>query len=209
MKTIITSFLVFITISVFGQAPDFDAIKNNVNDSSSQYFYDKISYQFRLDPGLLDSVAVQHLYYGKVYRKDAVEMFDKDYMEARDNFDKKKYKKAIENAEKVILKDPANLKMLEVLIFSLLKEDSASRYLPLYKYQVAKIINCFMNSGDGKKESSPYYVASVSDGYVLMNVKGNNPYAYKRTSQQAPFGIMDVYKKGKDKVHITVLYAGD
>lgn len=208
MRIICILILFFSSFIVTAQnAPDFAAIQKNVNDSASPYFYDMIAYQFRLDPNLLDSVAMQHLYYGKVYRRNPPLIFDNDYTSAIDLFNKRKYDKAIAAAGNMLLKDPVNLRMLEVMILSLEKTDTSSRYLPLYKYQAGKIISAFINVNDGKTEGTPFYVASVPDSYILLNLQVKNPGDYKRTSRSTPLGMMDVYKKGKNEIFVTVLYS--
>lgn len=187
--------------------PDITTIQKNIADSTGPYFYPKLSYQFRLDPGMPDSVGMQHLYYGKIYARGVLGPFDKELFAAMEYLKNGKEKEAIEAAEKLIVKDPTNLKLLGLLMHTYGKHDSLSENLQLYRYQVKRILDCMIASGDGKTENTPYYVSSVSDSYILMDVLGKNAYSFKRHSRNVSDGVMDVYKKGFEKIHIIVLYS--
>lgn len=61
-------FLFFSLLSVCGFAQgklDFSDITKNVQDSTSSYFYEKLTYQFIYRPTSLDSAEAKHLYYGQ------------------------------------------------------------------------------------------------------------------------------------------------
>lgn len=206
MKIIFTLFFLTYTIIIFGQAPDIAAIKKNITDTTGSYYYPKISYQFRLDPGLLDSIGVQHLYYGKTFLKKTVNVFDEDYVKAMDFWQEKKMDSAALSAQKVLLKDPTNLRMLGLIIQVLVKHKPDSRNIYLYKFQAKRVIDCIMSSGDGNTKDSPYYVASVPDEYVLLEVLGKSHNNYIRSSQSYKDGIMEVYKKRKERLYINVVY---
>jgi hypothetical protein len=162
---LLTIFLFIAHISA-GQQPDLMKIKAAVTDSSNAYFYPKLLNEFLLEPDYYSGEKGTYLYYGYMFSPQYKAML---YGKEVDKFDKylssKRYAKAIEAGEKLLVENPINLGLL------------------------IRMSHCYKETGDPKAEKTqklveilmravrdngnrPYKVISVSDEYIMMSAEG-------------------------------------
>ena len=151
---------------------DLDAIGEEVNDSSSQYYM----------PQLLDKMSqlgdslyyedYYHLYYGtyhlKTYSPYGLSAGSPDV----DKFiKKKKYKKALKSALERYRNQPISFYDLESIVYCYRKlgeEELADWYV----YHYHNLMTLVMSSGDGKSTSTAYVVLAVANEYSILSYLG-------------------------------------
>ncbi len=159
------------TNTLFGQKIsniDFDQIKQNIEDSSTIYFYPKLIQRFhQLDTTLTEN-DFRHLYYGSVFLEN-YNPYSRDKNEEKFNslYNDEKYKKAIEFGENSLKEIPVNLNVLfRLMVCYHVTGDkiTAKKYGRLYY----GLLNEIYESGDGKSIITAYVVIKINDEYQIL-----------------------------------------
>ena len=192
--------------SLLSQNLNFDSIKKNVQDESSNFFYEKLMYKFKFDPTSLSDEELQNLYYGKYYSKYNAMELDFDYLDCTGYFSKGNYKKAIVSGEKFLQKDPTNVEVIAIMQISYSKKDKSSDKNILYTNQLKVLTDCILKSGDGKTKETSYLVTSVGEEFLISDLLGKNIRRFQRKSTMQKDGVVDEFYREDEKIYFKVLY---
>ncbi len=182
-------------------APNYEAIKKEIQQKKSDLFYPKLMERFATADTLLKANEMEHLYYGYIFQKEYNPYYNapetkklKEYY-AKEKLEEADYKAIIELCNQSLSKWPLDLNMLNTLAFSYHQiGDKDMEKKASFKFQ--NVISAIFNSGNGKTCETAYHVISVSHEYVLIN------FFQLKTEKQALIGSCDYlsFEKGKYKV---------
>lgn len=182
MKKKVIALLILITTSSFAQdldfiRPDYNAIKKQVLDTSSIYFYPKLMKKFNSADFTMTLDEKRHLYYGFVFQSD----YDTEYItKSRTKFieiiQKKElnetdYDELIIYGDSILKKDPMDIRILNYLNLIFEKKGLTNRMISS-SAQIRIITNAILSSGTGLTEESPIYVINISHEYDILNILG-------------------------------------
>lgn len=206
-KTIfILTVLIVVCSNAFSQErsyniPDYNLIKKNIEDKSSNYYYPKLLERMTSNDSLLSNEDYRHLYFGYVFSPKYSAYFTspdeeklRKYYQS-DKIDEKDYEKIIKLAEHSISLFPFDLRQMNFLayIYHLKGDEVLAKNISI---RFHKIIEAIMSSGNGEKCETGFHVISVSHEYVLMNLFG------LQNKSQSLVGNCDymAFEKGKYKI---------
>jgi hypothetical protein len=198
----------FLFISVLGFSqnlqPDFKNIEKNLKKTDSPYNYDKLIFKFKGLPKSLDSIESQYLYYGRNFRDDTVSTLDADFKSLTEAFKNNNFADCIRQGKILYEKDPTNLDVILILLRAYDSQKDGDNFVH-HLDQLRALTGAIKSSGDGKSEKTAYYVNSVGDEYILLNML-NIGQDYTRGSKAIKDGMMDIWEKNNEKIYIKVLY---
>jgi hypothetical protein len=174
IKASILFTLIFFSIStdLVGQKIsniDFDSIKLQTKDSTSRYYYPKLTQRFlELDTTLFLEDLVM-IYYGYVFTDEYNPFANPDKNEAKFMalYEKAKFKKAIPYGQKALFDNPVNLNILIKLSFCyrmLGDKFKTTMYAKLY----FDLLYTISQSGDGKSVETAYVIINIDDEIELI-----------------------------------------
>lgn len=155
--------------------PDYDLIKKNIEDKSSNYYYPKLLERMISNDTLLDNEDYRHLYLGYVFNpkyssffKSSTEEKLRKYYQS-EKINEKEYDEIIKLGEQSIKEFPFDLRQMNYLAYIYhLKGDEISAKNISNRFH--KIILAIMSTGDGQKCETGLHVISVSHEYVILNL---------------------------------------
>ena len=212
MKKILLSFLllIFSQLSFSQDIPNLKEIKKNVTDANSPFFYEKLVYQFNFNPGNMNAKEAEHLYYGKTYANYKVPFNNEQEIsrEALNDLIKaEKYVQAISEGEKMIRNSPADIEVLGLLMYSLLKENNDDEELKYLRgYQFHKLIDAVIKNRSGTEKKPVYTVTSLPDEYVIAGILNLDLKKFRRRTVFNKLGALDIWKNGSEKICFQVVY---
>ena len=181
--------------------PDYELIKKNIQDKSSNYYYPKLIERMISNDSILNNEDYRNLYFGYVfnpkysayYRSPDEEKLKKYYQSEK--IDEKDYDKIIKLAEHSISVFPFDLRQMNFLgyIYHLKGDEISAKNI---SNRFHKILEAIISSGNGEKCETGFHVISVSDEYVLLNM------FELQNNSQSLVGNCDYisFEKGKYKI---------
>lgn len=181
--------------------PDYEIIKKNIEDKSSNYYYPKLLARMVSNDSLLNNDEYRHLYLGYVFNpkynaffRSSVDEKLKKYHQS-EKINEKDYDEIIKLANQSISEFPFDLRELQYLayIFHLKGDEVAAKNVSI---RFNKIVDAILSTGDGLKCETGYHVISVSHEYLLLNL-------FKiQSDSQSLIGNCDymAFEKGKYKI---------
>ncbi|HQE33285.1 DUF4919 domain-containing protein [Flavobacterium alvei] len=155
--------------------PDYDLIKKNIEDKSSNYYYPKLLERMISNDTLLDNEDYRHLYLGYVFNPKYSSFFKSSTEEKlrkyyqNEKINEKEYDEIIKLGEQSIKEFPFDLRQMNYLAYIYhLKGDEISAKNISNRFH--KIILAIMSTGDGQKCETGLHVISVSHEYVILNL---------------------------------------
>jgi len=185
--------------------PDYDLINNEIQDSSSSFYYPKLMSRLAQFDTTLNIEEYRHLYYGYIFQKDYKPYWTSPDEEKLVNFyrsekiKEKDYDEIIKLATHSINEFPFDLRQLNFLayIYHLKGNEEMAKKVSL-RFQGS--FSAIMSSGDGKTCETGYHVISVSHEYVFLNMFQFQMY------QQSTTGDCDYLELLKDDRNIDGIY---
>ena len=177
MKNILTTILLAATLTAFGQTTfnyqnDFKTILVRTKDTKDKLSYDKLLKKFKSNDTTMTNYEVLALLIGYTDKPDYKPYQDLDTEREIYNLNgEKKYKEALDKANKFLKTHPVSLKTLfekSYVFHKLGKEDSASFYLSKGR----QIIEAMRFSGDGKTKETPIFALGPADGQDYISKNG-------------------------------------
>lgn len=207
MKKVILGLLLGMFNVFMAQNIDLKAIKTNIEDEKSEFYYERLITRFQATPELMSDEEMKHLYYGKLFTKYYRISKDEDYKKSekimigiyqKNNPEKSEIKEVLALGEKLLEKDPFDMRIL--LVYTNYSKNS------IHKMQLRRLVNTILKSGKGNSKTTPICVVEIPDGYFIGDIQGKNFREYRRITRWVKDGAIDEYVKGKDRVFIKVLY---
>lgn len=187
------------------QKPDYDLIKKEIQDSSSNFYYPKLLSRLTQFDTTLNIEDYRHLYYGYIFQKEYEPYWNSPDEEKlgkfyrSENINEKDYDEIIKLASHSIEEFPFDLRQMNFLgyIYHLKGDDEMAKKVS-YRFQGS--FGAIMSSGDGRTCNSGYHVISVSHEYVFLNM------FQLQMKQQSLIGDCDYLKLEKDERNIDGIY---
>ncbi|MDR0865095.1 MAG: DUF4919 domain-containing protein [Candidatus Symbiothrix sp.] len=153
--------------------PDYDRIKEAIQDSSSIFFYPQLMARFELSDPTLTEEEYKHLYYGYLFQEDykpfRISPEEKE-MEKYYNkviLSKKDYDKIIQLATSALSKYPFDLRQMNFLAYVYhLKGDETLAMQTANKLNAIREV--ILSSGNGQTCETAYHVISINDEYDIL-----------------------------------------
>lgn len=186
MKHCIMFFLFTLAcMEIYSQAPDYETIRRNVVDSTSDSFYPKLMQRYEAFDTTLTVVDYRHLYYGYLFQNN----YDSDW--------KSKDKKTIEKSFRDAKKDKTNYDQVITLVNNSLHEypfDLRSMQFLCFLYhendekemgekasrRFISLIGAILSSGDGKSCETAYHVIFPQHEFSILKIFQFESAAQKR-----------------------------
>ncbi|MDD5346339.1 MAG: DUF4919 domain-containing protein [Proteiniphilum sp.] len=177
--------LVFILLTVafcdlypqvpIAQAPDYESIKQEIFDSSSDYYYPQLMERYEAFDSTLTVTDFRHLYYGFIFHEN----YDPDWKSRDEKKIEKYFRNAKEderNFDKVVdlvcksLQDyPFDLRTMRFLCF-LYHQKGDKEMGEKASHRFISIIGAILSSGDGESCETAYHVISPRHEFSILKI---------------------------------------
>lgn len=161
------------------KAPDYEGIKREIADPSSEYYYPKLLERLsKADTTLADDInTIRCLYYGYVFQPgfDPYKHFDEqkeigDILFGDVEPTKADFLKVIELADKVIAQKPTELPMYYYRLIGCAygygEDDPRTMDA---RFRLEMLFNAIYSSGNGSREA-PFHISSTMHSYFIMDM---------------------------------------
>lgn len=187
------------------QEPDYDLIKKEILDSSSDFYYPRLITRLVSFDTTLNNDEFRYLYYGYIYQKNYEPYWHSKYEDTllkyyqSEEINAKDYDKIIELTTQSINEFPFDLRQMNFLAYTYhLKGDDVMAKKVSYRFYGT--VDAILSTGDGKTCKTGFHVISTSHEYVILNV-----FQFQLLSQ-ALTGNCDYMQLVKDKRNIDGIY---
>jgi hypothetical protein len=149
-------------------------IKNITTDSSSRFFYPKLTEKIKHYPSELNTEEIFYLYYGQIFQKDYKSLSSIANPERAD-FDKAvmngNCKKALKLGNIILERNPVDLTVL-LHVCNCIKENKYIDTTNFYEQRFKNLLTAILSTGDGKSMKTAIGIVNMEDDYVLKGVLG-------------------------------------
>lgn len=166
------------------KAPDYEGIKREIADPSSEYYYPKLLERLaKADTTLAEDInTMRCIYYGYVFQPDYSPYRALDEQKEIQSIlfgdeepTKEDFLKVIELADQAIAKKPTELPMyyyrLIGCVFGLGENDPRTAEA---RFRLDMLFNAIYSSGDGSREA-PFHISSTMHSYFIMDMNDLRP----------------------------------
>ena len=179
MKKIVL-FLTFLSIAGLSAqtqiTPDYNAIKENVSNENSPYFYPTLLQKYFSVNNTLTLEEKRNLYYGFVfqswYNPNEIPLEEKEIKKVMKKkfITKTEYRDVVQLADRILKINPFNTVALQWKIVALFKlEQSNSVEYDQTTTQYNIVMDAILSSGNGETKESAYWVIAVQHEYELLS----------------------------------------
>jgi len=157
--------------------PDYSAIRKEVFDNNSKYFYPKLYDRFLAGDTNLNLEDFRHLYYGYTFQSQYIPYRESRYQEKMLGYLKKGTLNTKELAEfiklsELNLKDlPFDIRTLNILSYSY-KQKNDIVNSELAEFKKLMIIKAIFSSGNGFSEQTAFHVIDPAHEFDIINELG-------------------------------------
>ena len=186
MKHCIMFFLFSLAcMEIYSQAPDYETIRRNVVDSTSDSFYPKLMQRYEAFDTTLTVVDYRHLYYGYLFQnnydsdwnlKDK-KTIEKSFRDAKK--DKTNYDQVITLVNNSLHEYPFDLRSMQFLCF-LYHENDEKEMGEKASRRFISLIGAILSSGDGKSCETAYHVIFPQHEFSILKIFQFESAAQKR-----------------------------
>ncbi len=161
----------------FFEAPNFKAIKHNVMESSSPYFYPRLLQKFLAAETELNLEESRHVYFGYIYQPEYVPVDTSAYNGllaetiSKPSFSEADHDRVLQYAEALLREDPFNLRALNAKLLVYAQQDNDKAYKRVVRQRKA-VQDAIISTGDGISDKTPFYVIKVAHEYDLLPFLG-------------------------------------
>jgi hypothetical protein len=161
----------------FFEAPDFKAIKHNVTEPSSPYFYPRLLQKYLLAETELNLEESRHLYFGFIYQPEYVPVDTSAYNSllaetiSKPSFSETDHGRVLQYSDALLQEDPFNLRALNAKLLVYAQQDDSEAYKRVTRQRKA-VQDAIISTGDGISDKTPFYVIKVAHEYDLLPFLG-------------------------------------
>jgi len=187
MKAILTSIPIILLFTLAGlsqeknfREPDYQKIKQQVNNKDSEFFYPKLFERYQGNDTTLQHKHYRMLYYGYPFQPGYQPSRSSPYSDSlrtiyqKDSLKKADFDKIIEYEQRLLEKDPFSLRDLNTLAYAYAQKNEKQKTTRL-DYKINLLIETILSTGDGLKEESAWHVTEPSHEQDILNVLGFQP----------------------------------
>lgn len=167
-----------ITLSSYGQAPNFEAIKDSIAIPSSKYYYPNLLARYRLMDTTLTAEDYRYLYYGYPETESYKPLLANSYTDSlsmafatRVTPNYETYSRVIHFCKVILEQEPFNLRDINALAFAYSQIGDSIRALKATR-QVNMLLKTITTSGSGVSDKSPWYITYYNHAEDVMNLLG-------------------------------------
>ncbi|NNT71515.1 DUF4919 domain-containing protein [Flavobacterium sp. IMCC34852] len=182
MKKYFALVLVLTSLTVCSQdqkfvKPDYKAIKKEVADKNSTFFYKKLEEKFNAADSTMTLEEKRHLYYGFT-NQDRYSSFytgaandslrsvlNKEVLETED------FKKIITYGSEVLNENPFDIRTLNIMSYAYEKQSNLTE-AKNKAIQIGIIVEAIFSTGDGTSKENAFFVINVPHEYDIISVLG-------------------------------------
>jgi hypothetical protein len=187
------------------ERPDMDAIRREVTDPASKYYYPKLMARYEANETIMGLQDYRYLYLGYLFQEDydPYRHSDND-QEVEALYFKDKHTRAeldtiIKYAQIKLENDPFDLRQLNFLIYALRSRGKVNK-ANIWQYRMNHILEAILSTGTGLDAENAWYVINPRHEYNIINFMSDvaesqkfvQPYydyiAIKPTSDKSPDG---------------------
>ncbi|MEG0601919.1 MAG: DUF4919 domain-containing protein [Mucinivorans sp.] len=187
--------LSLITLSTAAQTPNYKAIKDSIENSSSPYYYPLLMGRYQLSDTTLTAADYHYLYYGYPEQPTYRPLLSNSYTDSltmafgtRVTPTANTYYRVIHLCKVILQQEPFNLRDLNALAFAYSQLGDTIRAKKTMR-QMEMIIATIKSSGNGLSEATPWYIIyynHAEDILNLMNFAWRRPIILTRTVELFP-----------------------
>ncbi len=190
MKTIITYIIIIASCFTFvagaaprdkkikPEKPDMEAIKAEVNNPESKYFYPELMKRYEANETIMGLQDYRHLYLGYVFQEDYDPYRRSEFSKKiEEQYYKDKHTKAecdtiIKYAELSLKDNPFDLRQINFLIYAL-REKKKNNIANIWQYRLNHLLEAIISTGTGLDKENAWYVINPQHEYNIINFQGN------------------------------------
>lgn len=160
--------------SVKVQAPDLEAIRADVANPQSPYYYPKLFKRYTQNETVMNNDDYRHLYYGYLFQED---FNPYRHNEASTKNESLYYKNThtraeldsiIAYADEALADNPFDLQQMNFLIYALRARGKVNR-AAIWQYRLNHLLQAIISSGTGADEEHAWYVINPRHEYDIVN----------------------------------------
>ncbi len=179
LKKIIVIVLLLPTL-LLAKIPTEDDVLDKITDPNGEFYYPNLMIRFEMGDIKLTAEQYHYLYYGYIYQDEykplAANPMMANFIELTSQIEPEKPRvetlnEIVAMADKVLLRDPFNPKVWNVLAYAYGALGDKIKEREAYD-RVEKILATIESSGDGLKEKSPKHILMLDHAVDLMASKG-------------------------------------
>lgn len=183
---LLTISILLLSVSAFAQSnfdkiarvkPDFEKIKEDINNRNSDYYYPRLMEEFLRNDTLMKLDKYRYLYLGysmqedyNPYRSASVAKSSAVDIE-RARLTKAECAEVIKGANAALENNPFDLQHMAILIAAL-RQDRQENLAKIWQYKLNYILMAIVSTGTGVDEDNAWYVIEPQHEYMLLNVMG-------------------------------------
>jgi hypothetical protein len=155
-------------------APDFEAIKAEIEDEESDMYYPVLLERFEDGDTSMTLDETRHFYFGYRFQEDYRPYGRPSKMDAlmkvvkQKNHKKKHFKKIVSYASQVLKEEPLNINAMSYKLYALRKTNQPERYVQLFS-QMRIVFDAISSTGDGLTKETAYHVVYVAHEYNMLD----------------------------------------
>ena len=183
MKKLLTLVLLLGTALLYAQdtvyylKPDFKIIEKNINNKSSNFYYEKLFNRYSKGDSTLTMEEKQHLYFGYSFKEEYNPYYTSDSIQVirtlinTDNLSKKDMQRVLALTTEALKGYPFDLSLMGYRSF-FLRELGKDKEAAAEGVRADIILDAILSTGDGTTKQTCLYTISVGNEYEIINILG-------------------------------------
>lgn len=183
MKKILVLWLVLSGLFVSAQEetkfvkPDYKAIKKEVTNKKSAYFYEKLMEKFNAADTTMTLEEKRHLYFGFTNSKSYATVYISPANDSlrniiyKQNLDTEDFKKIIAYGNEVLKENPFDMRTMNIMSYAYEKQGNLNE-AKNKAIQIGILVEAIFSTGDGISKENAFFVINVSHEYDMISVLG-------------------------------------
>ena len=160
------------------EQPDFNAIKKEVNDPHSPYYYPTLIQKYNSNDTTMTDDEFRYYYLGYTFQEDYNPYRTSEFAHQIDHLYKQnkklsvaEYENLVKFAKQTLDDDPFDLRQINILIHGL-KGLKRYRDAAVWQYRLDHLIDAIISTGDGTTPETAWHVIYPNHEYIILNCLG-------------------------------------
>lgn len=160
------------------EQPDFNAIKKEVNDPRSPYYYPTLIQKYNSNDTTMTDDEFRYYYLGYTFQEDYNPYRTSEFAHQIDHLYKQnkklsvaEYENLVKFAKQTLDDDPFDLRQINILIHGL-KGLKRYRDAAVWQYRLDHLIDAIISTGDGTTPETAWHVIYPNHEYIILNCLG-------------------------------------
>ncbi len=160
------------------EQPDFNAIKKEVNDPRSPYYYPTLIQKYNSNDTTMTDDEFRYYYLGYTFQEDYNPYRTSEFAHKIDHLYKQnkklsvaEYENLVKFAKQTLDDDPFDLRQINILIHGL-KGLKRYRDAAVWQYRLDHLIDAIISTGDGTTPETAWHVIYPNHEYIILNCLG-------------------------------------